>query len=367
MTVRNSKVSLFSTVLLVAVMVLGIIFTQGRSVGTQRDVIESLDNAGTRSVKITIEANSGIDASLLNTLAAVKGVAWISGVGFPTDVTNGMVPQGNVIGLRTLYLPLSELKAAGVGDPERDLSVTGARQNGVFVSKKAMELLGLKMPAGYVRDRQGLEHGIVGEIKPAKQLSSLEPLLVSCVRLGKRHDKSIKEPLSNINVELDRSSQVDEFTTLFRSLISTEDAQKVRIETSQALAELRDIIDGKLFSSGKFIVAGILLLSSVLIAGLLTASILMRRREYGRQRALGATRGLVLALVLCEVAIESTLGGLLGAVIAYVVLAFAQTSQPSFAFYAATVFCSVLAAGCGALLPGVLASRRDPVQELRVP
>ena len=94
---------------------------------------------------------------------------------------------------------------------------------------------------------------------------------------------------------------------------------------------------------------------------------MLRRKDFGRRRALGAAQGLIVGLLLTQMAVLSIMGAIVGSVAAAIGLAVTGDPLPGLDFFVAV---SVLAIGVGllaALLPAVAAARRDSVQELRVP
>lgn len=93
----------------------------------------------------------------------------------------------------------------------------------------------------------------------------------------------------------------------------------------------------------------------------------MRRKDYGRRRALGATRSFIVGLQLTQTALLVCAGVALGAVVAHGVLMAIGAPLPGPLFMLATAVLSLASALVASLLPAVVASRRDPVTELRVP
>jgi len=106
------------------------------------------------------------------------------------------------------------------------------------------------------------------------------------------------------------------------------------------------------------------------IMNVMLVSVSERTEEIGLFKALGASRGQVLALFLTEAAALSSLGGILGVLIAWVVLKSASVVYPGFpvsppAWAAALAFALALVVGCTfGLLPAVRAVRLDPITAL---
>lgn len=107
--------------------------------------------------------------------------------------------------------------------------------------------------------------------------------------------------------------------------------------------------------------------TGVLVAAMLYGLVMMRRKDYGRRRALGATRALVMGLMLLQVGVLAIAGAAVGAGAAFVALALSGDPQPPAGYYAAiAVLAAALATGAS-IIPALAAATRDPVRELRVP
>lgn len=79
------------------------------------------------------------------------------------------------------------------------------------------------------------------------------------------------------------------------------------------------------------------------------------------------TRGFIVGLITANAVLIGSTATLLGTGSALMVLTLGREPLPSPEFTAATMILSVTAAGLGAIPPGVIASLRDPLSELRVP
>lgn len=105
----------------------------------------------------------------------------------------------------------------------------------------------------------------------------------------------------------------------------------------------------------------------LIIAATLTGAVSQRRRDFGRRRALGATRSAIIVLVLTQTAASSVLGACVGAAGGLFAVFQLAGSLPSGAFVLGVAALAIFAALVAALLPACVAATRDPVQILRVP
>ena len=94
---------------------------------------------------------------------------------------------------------------------------------------------------------------------------------------------------------------------------------------------------------------------------------MMRRRDYGRRRALGASQRLIVGLVLLQSAVLAVIGSLLGALASFVTLQTMASPQPGLPYYAAVCTLAVAISVLASVLPAAWAARREPAHELRVP
>lgn len=142
---------------------------------------------------------------------------------------------------------------------------------------------------------------------------------------------------------------------------------KILREVAASARADRSLIEGQLGAFSRWLVIGVLALTGSLVAALLYGLVMMRRKDFGRRRALGATRGLIVALLLAQTGVLAAAGiaiGMLGATIALIAMG---DPFPGWAFSAALVVLSLSTALTAATIPALVASRRDPITELRVP
>lgn len=105
----------------------------------------------------------------------------------------------------------------------------------------------------------------------------------------------------------------------------------------------------------------------VVVAVTLFGAVSQRRRDFGRRRALGASRSAVVALVLAQTFIAALLGGVVGLATGSFIVWRLVDALPSPSFTAGVLALSMLSALLAAVPPALIAARRDPVQILRVP
>ena len=349
----NQPVATLLTVAMIAGMCTAVLLTSGTTDGAERAVISTLDSAGTRSIVVRTDA-AGVDTGVLDRLANIDGIGWAAAFGPAADVQNTAFPGGARVPLRlawghdwtALGLPASLIR------------------DGTFswVSPAAAGQLGMTLPAGGVRDvTGGREYSVAGALTVPEELAFLEPL-----QLAPQPDGP-PQPIALLVVVAATPGGVAPVAAAVTSLLAAQDPGKIKLETSQNLAALRSLIQGQLGGFGRSLTLAILAVTALLSAAILYGMVTLRRRDYGRRRALGAPQQLVLALIMLQTALLGAVGAVLGSGSALLVLALTRQPVPGVPYVVAI---GVLAVGVSVLaspVPGIAASRREPIRELRVP
>ena len=152
-----------------------------------------------------------------------------------------------------------------------------------------------------------------------------------------------------------------------KALLAPAEADAITIETPEQLNALRSLVEEQLTGVHRSLVIGMFAVLVVLVSALLYGLVMIRRKDYGRRRALGATRSLIVGLIVMNTALVAVAGAVGGSTAALGVLYFTQGPLPAPAFVATTIILAVGAALAGSVVPGLVASHRDPLTELRVP
>lgn len=150
-------------------------------------------------------------------------------------------------------------------------------------------------------------------------------------------------------------------------LLGPSDPSKVQVARNENLASYQASIDAQVGSLAKVMTLSIFAGSAVLQAVVFSFLVLIRRRDFGRRRALGASRVLVISLIACQVVLASAAGTALGLTGAAIVLRVSDDPLPTPSFFAAVAILALVVGLAAAITPGLVAARRDPARELRVP
>lgn len=353
-TARAQPIASLVAALIVAGMCAAVFLTTGRTVGSEQAVLATIDDEGTRSIVVRADADGGLDASVITRIKDIEGIEWAGAFGFPRDVVNSAVGQGSEkVALRELWT--TDPSELGIPTAFRTLSESSA-----WASPDALATLGMIEGAGGAITHDGIGYGVFGELHVPAFLSEMTPTLLA-------PSSAEHGAVATLVIVAAEPQLVAPVGRAIGGLLDAQDQSKLTITTSEALAQLREAIRGQLGSFGRQLVILIFGVSAALVASVLYGLVTMRRKDFGRRRALGATRGWIVALVLVQVAFIAVLGALTGKVLAGLALVASGDPLPSLGFFVAVDILAVAVATLASLWPALFASRRDPARELRVP
>lgn len=350
---RGSFIVSVTTVIMVAGLCAAVLLTTGRAVGAEQVVLASIDSVGGRAVVVTASPSAGLTSDVLDRLSSVDGIQWAGAFGEAVDSQNTSIPDGKRVPVRLAYG--AQMSALGVPS---NIALPGVT---AWATGDGLAQLGLPDGAGSVTTQRGDSYALAGTLKLPDWLRLLEPAVLVPQPADARGDVAI------LVVVAQRPDLVAPISTVVQSVLGVEDASAVTVETSESIAKLRLLVQGQLGDFGRGLVALILAISGLLVAMVMTGLVIIRRKDFGRRRALGATRGLIMAIVLTQTVGLASLGAVIGTVSAAIALVISGDPLPSVGFTAGVSVLAVVVSGIAAVAPAVVASRRDPIRELRVP
>ncbi len=352
-TAKAQPVASVVSIVMVAGMCATVLLTTGRTVGAEQAVLGSIDSAGTRSIVTRADADAGLDTSVLDRLANIEGIEWAGAFGAAQDVTNAAVPGGTKVPVRLAWGDHLNL----LGIPESQ----PVENRTAWASATALEQLGMPDRVGGVSSDSGADYAIAGEIPVPDYLRFLEPLVVV------PQTRDAAAPVSVLVVIAARPDLVTPVSQAVQSVLAVDDPTKVKLSTSESLASLRALVEGQLGSFGRNLVIVIFALTAILVAAILYGLVMLRRKDFGRRRALGASQGLIIGFLLTQMAALSLVGAVLGSATAAIGLAATGDPLPGLDFFFAVAVLAIAVGLIAAVVPAVAAARRDPLKELRVP
>lgn len=351
--VRSQKVSTALTAVVVASMCLAVLLTAGRTNASQQQVLDTIDSQASRTVTAWIEPGAGITMDIIDSLGHIQELEWVATFGAVEDVHNPAT-QSDVAPARSIIvMDLTE-------DADRS---AGLGIGGSHATPQAAEALGLIDGTGYVIGNT--VQATVTRTQPLPDfLTFLDPIVLTPV--PETHVLET-EPAALI-VGVPRSPhQVNAIATAFREILEPAEDGTVSIETSSQVNTLRSLVETQLGGVYQSLILGLFAILMLLVGALMYGLVMIRRRDFGRRRALGSTRSLIITLVLTGTAITAMIAAFLASGIAVAIMVATGNPLPAPEFITATGALAVLAALLGSVIPALIASRRDPLTELRVP
>lgn len=344
--------------LLVIVMIAGMCaavgLTKGRAVATERSIIASIDRAGTRSIVISARPGTALDSAISDRASAISDVEWIGTVRFVSDGRNLRIPGGATVPVQSLWA--SSWAPVGLPQPTVD------RSRQAYASSLVLDRVGLADGIGRLQLDDQSTIALAGPVDLPDRLASLASSVILT-----EPDSSRSREVDKVFVVVRTSDRVEAVAHALSGLLNGRDISNATISTSKQLALVRQAVQGELGNASRALALLITAVTAALACAVLVLSVLQRRRDFGRRRALGASRTLIAGLVLVQCGALGLVGCAVGNAVAVGVLVSTRAAVPGPEYLAAI---SVLAIGMSvvASLPAaLLASVRDPVAELRVP
>jgi putative ABC transport system permease protein len=352
---RAARVASILTMTVVAVLCAVVVLTTGRTVGAQNAIVSRIDSAGTRSIVVRAPASAGLDTGVLGRLANASQISSVVAFGAADDVTNAAFAGGERVSLRAEY----------VAQPEPLLHALTSNSSGrpVLASPAAQRALGLADGVGAVSSvASGATFDIDGVLELPDSLAFLDPVVAAPAS----PDPTAPQAVTVLVVVAASSEQVEAVTALVVSMLGVTNPEKVTVTTSAQLAALRGAVQSQLGAFSRSLTALVFAVGAVLVAAILFGLVMLRRKDFGRRRALGASRPLIVALLLTQVAVLGSIGAVVGCLGSGAVLLALGDPLPTLSFVAAAAVLATLTAVAASGVPAVVASTRDPLRELRV-
>jgi putative ABC transport system permease protein len=351
--VESARAQTVATVLVFLVtfaMCATVLLTQGRTAAANQQVLDTLDSAGTRSIIVRGSNGATFIPETIERLRSISAVEAAYGFGQARDSTNAQLRGGAKVPVRTAYG--ADLNAL--------LDNSRGAIAGVYASPGALEQLGMMAVSGAVRLADGREYPVLDAVNTPEHLRFLDPVLL----LPDPQDGG--DGIAVLVIVATDASLVSAVTEIVTGLLDGYDRSQVTIETSAQLALVRTTISEQLAGSGQALTLMILLANALLVMVVLGALVLLRRRDYGRRRAIGATRSQVAFIVIAQACMISTVGSATGLLVSLGTLA-SSGQVPPISFATAVAVLTIVTATLASIVPASVAARRDPVRELRVP
>lgn len=339
------------TAVIVAAVCGVIVSTTGQTVAVERDVLGRIDDAGTRTILVEdTQGDADFDPLVVERIEALSDTEWAVGFGIATDVRPVGLPASPAVPIRSVFGILPEIVTTSPWGIEPGTALAGV---------EALPRLGFVTAAGPVLATDGPELGVVGWLRAGSPLEFLNRALLTA--------PTAEAEVVRIFVLADTPQRVPILADGIRSVLDPADPASVSIQTSETLVQVRAAVQGELGTYGRNLVTLVLGAGLILTALNVYGAVTTRRRDFGRRRALGASRLDIVVVVTTQTVATATVGAAMGAVVGTLVVQRIVGITPQTDFALAVACLAVMAAGVAALPPALIAAYRDPVRILRVP
>jgi len=341
------------TALVLATACAAILVTAGQSAATAAGIVSQIDSIGTRLIAISDDGGaSGMLPTGPARLSGLSDVSWAFGLGAAVDVTNPELPADRaasrvLVGGLPPDLPLVQGRAPRPGE-----AVAGV---------DAATALNLRPALGRVQAPGADPVGVVGVFQASGPLAQLNDVVLIA------EDPAQVATLRYLYVMAADVNAVDPLQHVLASSTPALNPAALTIEAPAGAIALRSVISGQLGAASRRLMALIMAVSAIVIAVTVFATTLGRRPEFGRRRALGASRSALVACLLVQTGIGALAGVLLGAAVGLVWLQASVGSLPTWQFTTGVAGLALLLALAASTPVAAAAASRDPLRILRVP
>lgn len=345
-----------TTAIVVAAVCVFVLLTTGRAAATEASVMASIDSVGTRLVTVTdTTGHAGIGSGAVADVASLASVDWVFGLGPAFDVRNSdLTGAGSGVSARTVS---GRWDLAVELDSGRRLSHTSE----AIVGAAARDALRLGDASGSLQGANGDRVGVVGIFSSSGAFANLNEMVLI------QAEQESTEPLRYLYVLASPGADIDEVSEAIAAIVPAQRPGDVEVSVSQGALDLRDVVSGKLGAGTRQLMAIVLVAGLLLVTITIVGAVAGRRRDFGRMRALGASRSAVMVLVLISSALSGAAGVVVGMGVGLVVSYATSGALPSAGFACGVAWLALLVTTVGSVPPAIAAAYRDPVRILRVP
>jgi putative ABC transport system permease protein len=350
----RAKLALTAAMILIGVTASAVLVTtMGRSAAELAALRRSFDDAGAAVVRVQAEGETSLPLTLCVVLGQVGGVERAVALSASHDV----FPVG-LVG-SSIRAPRRFAATCGEETDTSGLVLLSAPGRSV-VGRSAMAALHLAGPVGALTTEAGAVSVIAGSRSFPANLVFLDSAVLTSP------ERADTQAFSEFVIVLQDARQIEAYRRLAELLLSQAGID-ARVSAPIELALLRaGLVEQRLSESRSRLAVGAAGVA-VLTAAVAFIGSVLRRREMGRRRVLGASQSWLVALVGAEVILATGLGAIAGALAPLGVLASRDDPVPGAVTVLAAVAFVVLTSAVAALGPAVVSARVDPARALRVP
>lgn len=357
-TARASLVSSVLILLVIAGIDVAALATVGRQAAAENELALLLDGPSARTLTVTVTSDAQvITPAAVQSLASLSHTDAVVATSLPVDAYSASLGRGTD--------PVAIVDAYGT--LSRAITITRGRlpaTSEVILAEDLMTPLGLAEPVGSLVAPDGREWAIVGTFTASPPFEDFGRMAISSPALN-ASSGTRGFTFGELRVVADSRNSVGAVQDVVLASIPA-DQQDTRVTTALAAAQTGTQAQDALAGLGRSVLLLILGAGAFLVVAVVLADVLVRRRDLGRRRTLGITRGDLIALVALRSVIPAGVGAVIGAVVGCVYVR-AMSGQVPVAMAIAVTVLAVVTTLLASLPPAVFASRVDPVEVMRTP
>lgn len=349
---RSAPVPSALVLFVVAAMCCASVLTVGRQAAAEDALAEVLAGPQARTLTVTDTRGGVLTGPTVTLLTGLSGTEAVVAREQPVDAVNGVLGLGAqpvaVVALHgriETVLDLREGRWPGPGE--------------AIVPIALLATLRLAAPAGYLETSDGSQWQIVGSFTARAPFEDLNAVVVWLP------ESTSTTQISQVHLVAESPEQASAMRNSALAIIAA-DSSALQLSGPTAASASAETITGQLTDFGRSLLLLILGAGAFLVAVVVLADVLIRRRDLGRRRTLGITRGDLIALVTLRTTVSATLGAGLGSAAGYLWAARLDGAVPV-DFTVAVAVLGALTAAAACLPPAAFAAARDPVEVMRTP
>lgn len=346
---RSQPIVSVLVALVAAAACLSVLGTTGRTIVAEQQLLGALDESGARIVEVrSVDGVSAIPPDAVQRVAGISGVDWAVGLGRPFDLRPGVNLDLRVPAIRIVGVSPAVVISDGWSEPA------------LYVSRVSATRAGLETGAGSLSMSTGQVLPVQGIFTAAYPLQEMNRFVVI-------KDDGSPDYLDRLVIEAADSASVPSVAAAIPDALGDHGTAGTTISEPRALLDARQVVEGRIGEYGRTVVLGVLSGALVLCGLTVFSGVVARRRDFGRRRALGATRTQLLVLVVGQSLWPALAGVAVGTAVGLAVLAADINQLPPWGFPAGVAILVAMAVMLASLPPAILAAYRDPLRVLRVP
>lgn len=346
---RSQPLVAIATAVVCAAATAGTLATVGQTVAAEEELAAKLGGVDARTLVVRSTGAPVLPAGAVADLDAIDAVEWALGLGAPFAIHHEELPGRQAAAVEVVGL------APGIPRAEP------WRAHAAYLSPASARRNGFTGPIGAVTDEHGATFDLVGWFDAVPPLDSLDALVTVPV------PATDAPPLETI-VVLARSPQdIPTVADAVSAIVGIDRTTDFTVTEPSTLLRVRDAAAGTLGSYGRSIVLRVLAVSMFLVAVTTLTGTLTRRQDFGRRRALGATRSMLTLLVVWQTLLAAIVGVIVGDAIGLLLLRHLTSRVVDPSYPVAVAALTLIASAAAAVVPASVAAWRDPLRVLRTP